>query len=64
MIGVNADAFNLEMNNFKDAGQVVFHTHIHIIPRFENDGLKHWPGQKYKDNENKEILDKIKSKLE
>ena len=29
---------NIEMNNGKNAGQVVFHTHIHVIPRFENDG--------------------------
>lgn len=30
-------AYNLGMNHGKDAGQVVFHTHMHLIPRFEND---------------------------
>jgi histidine triad (HIT) family protein len=35
----NADAFNILMNNLAPAGQVVFHAHIHILPRFENDGL-------------------------
>lgn len=26
----------------KDAGQSVFHFHIHVVPRFENDGLDLW----------------------
>lgn len=36
----NAEGFNLVNNNFKAAGQVVFHIHYHIIPRKEGDGLK------------------------
>lgn len=28
---------NFIMNNGKDAGQEVFHTHLHVIPRYEND---------------------------
>ena len=34
------DGFNIIMNNLECAGQVVFHAHIHIIPRKEGDGLK------------------------
>jgi histidine triad (HIT) family protein len=30
---LNAEGFNLEMNNFESAGQVVMHAHIHILPR-------------------------------
>lgn len=26
-------AFNLQMNNFREAGQEVMHAHMHIIPR-------------------------------
>lgn len=33
-------AYNLGMNHGKDAGQMVFHTHMHLIPRFENDPRK------------------------
>ncbi|MFA6415900.1 MAG: HIT family protein [Candidatus Paceibacterota bacterium] len=41
-IGTQADGINLGMNNGRAAGQLIFHTHIHIIPRFEGDGFKHW----------------------
>lgn len=34
------DGFNIIMNNLEVAGQVVMHSHIHIIPRKEGDGLR------------------------
>lgn len=43
MTAVNADGFNCLQNNFAASGQIVFHSHWHIIPRFEGDGLAHWP---------------------
>ena len=37
------------------------HFHIHLIPRFLNDGLSNfWPTKKYKENEEKEIAEKIR----
>jgi histidine triad (HIT) family protein len=42
---MNADGINIGMNNEPAAGQAVMHTHFHIIPRFNNDELKHWPGK-------------------
>jgi len=62
--GVNAEGFNILMNNLKASGQVIFHTHIHIIPRFENDGLKLWGGKDYNPGENLKILNSIKSKIQ
>lgn len=47
----NADGISILMSNFKAAGQVVPHAHVHIIPRFKDDGLKHWPQTKYSNNE-------------
>ncbi len=47
---VKAGGFNVIQNNFTCAGQMVFHTHWHIIPRFENDGLPDWPGGRYADS--------------
>ena len=35
----NADGINLINNNEKRAGQVVFHYHVHIIPRFNDDKI-------------------------
>jgi histidine triad (HIT) family protein len=31
---------NISTNNGSSAGQVVMHSHIHFVPRFEGDGLK------------------------
>jgi len=39
---VKADGVNISMNNEKAAGQAVFHIHMHIIPRYDNDGFSHW----------------------
>ncbi len=60
---LGADGINIGQNNETAAGQVVFHYHVHIIPRFDNDGLKHWPGHPYLEGEAEEIAEKIKSAL-
>jgi histidine triad (HIT) family protein len=36
---VDADGFNLLLSNGTVAGQVVPHAHLHVIPRFPEDGL-------------------------
>ena len=51
------------MNNDPAAGQVIFHSHIHIIPRFENDGFKHWHGEPYKEGEIEKVAEKIRINL-
>lgn len=35
-----AEGFNVVMNNYESAGQIVHHAHIHIIPRKKGDGMK------------------------
>ena len=35
---LHADGLNLVQNNGASAGQTVEHFHIHLIPRYENDG--------------------------
>ena len=59
MKGVDADGVNINMSNESAAGQVVMHTHIHIIPRFKDDGLKLWPQGKYAEGEMQAVRDKI-----
>lgn len=41
---VGADAFNFTANNGKAAGQLVMHTHFHLMPRFSGDGYEMWHG--------------------
>lgn len=48
---LGADGINVGMNNFPAAGQAVFHTHFHVIPRFLNDGLKPWPHKTYQEDQ-------------
>ena len=43
--GIGANGFNLGMNNGAAAGQLVFHSHFHLIPRFTGDGFTHWQGK-------------------
>ncbi len=61
MHALNADGLNLEMNNGAAAGQSVFHTHIHLIPRFSGDGFRHWPHKKLTSEQHTVIQEKIKS---
>ena len=34
---LDCDGFNILQNNGETAGQTVFHFHIHLIPRYQND---------------------------
>lgn len=54
---LKCDGFNVIQNNGEVAGQTVFHFHMHLIPRYKNDGeiLKYIAGEP-----NQEELAKIK----
>ena len=53
--------FNLVINNGKEAGQIVNHAHLHLIPRFQKDRLRiKWSHLKYDDGEIQEYAEKIK----
>jgi len=58
--GVNADGLNIGLSNERAANQAVFHLHVHIMPRFNNDGLKMFPAKDYKKGEAKETAEKIR----
>ncbi len=63
MKAVNADGFNVGINTKPAAGQAVFHTHLHIMPRFKGDGLRHWPHKKLGDEEMKKVQEAIRANL-
>ncbi|MBT3408929.1 HIT domain-containing protein, partial [Candidatus Woesearchaeota archaeon] len=62
-LGIEADGFNIQMNNHESAGQVVPHVHFHIVPRFKDDGLKLWDGGEYNESEMEETKKKIIQRL-
>ena len=50
MNGLGADGVNIMQNNGKASGQEVPHIHVHVIPRFEEDGHHwNWNAKKYDD---------------
>ncbi len=58
---VAAAGFNLGVNNGAAAGQIIFHTHFHIMPRFSSDGHKLWRGKELGREELRRIATNIMS---
>ncbi|KAG7533402.1 Histidine triad (HIT) protein [Arabidopsis thaliana x Arabidopsis arenosa] len=62
-----SDSFNLLVNNGAAAGQVIFHTHIHIIPRKERDCL--WASESLRrhtlklDKEASQLVSRVRQQL-
>uniref|UniRef100_A0A5B7AB75 Putative histidine triad nucleotide-binding protein 1 n=1 Tax=Davidia involucrata TaxID=16924 RepID=A0A5B7AB75_DAVIN len=67
MKATSCDSFNLLVNNGTAAGQVIFHTHIHIIPRKARDCL--WASESLRrcplklDQETSQLADRIREQL-
>jgi histidine triad (HIT) family protein len=60
--GLGADGVNIMQNNGTAAGQEVPHIHVHVIPRYEDDGHHwNWNAKKY---ENFEEMAKLAEKLQ
>jgi histidine triad (HIT) family protein len=58
------DGYNVIQNNGIAAGQSVFHFHIHLIPRYQNDHAHIlWTPGKLSDEDRDEILRKTAGKL-
>ncbi len=59
--GTNADGINITMNNRAPAGQAVDHIHIHVIPRFINDGITLMPHHPRREDEGEQVAAKIRA---
>lgn len=58
---LGCQGFNIVQNNGEVAGQTVFHFHIHLLPRYTDDGQgEFWEPRHYSD----ETLDAIRNQLE
>ena len=55
---------NINSNTNPSAGQIIMHTHIHLLPRKEDDGLRLWPKiANYPEEKIPKLADKIKTFL-
>ncbi len=61
---LKCDGMNIVQNNEEIAGQTVFHFHLHIIPRYTDDGQNiNWTPGSSKPEELQQIAAQIKSAL-
>lgn len=59
--GIGCEGINILQNNNKIAGQTVFHFHIHIIPRYQDDTITFsWKSGKYEEHESEEVIKALK----
>ena len=61
--GLNAEGFNVFTNTGSIAGQVIFHIHFHVVPRFAGDGIRFIITKKNYQGQEKEIIQKIRKNL-
>lgn len=58
---LNCDGFNILQNNGVEAGQTVFHYHMHLIPRYKGEKkMILWEADSFPDEE----MDALREKLE
>lgn len=61
---LNCDGLNIVQNNGEIAGQTVFHFHMHIIPRYNDDGQQiNWVPKTSEAAERDMIAEQIKNAL-
>lgn len=58
-----AEGFNITFNTGQAAGQVIFHTHMHVMPRFGGDGYELWHGKDYGPGEFEAMGEKIRQNM-
>ena len=57
---LGCDGYNLVQNNGECAGQTVFHFHLHLIPRYKDDGVGiGWKLNELTDTDKEDILSRI-----
>ena len=58
------DGINIQQNNGTAAGQTVFHFHIHVIPRFDNDKFRLvWDQKSFTDEEQKATAEALSKEM-
>lgn len=61
---LGCDGMNILQNNGVEAGQTVFHLHIHFIPRWKDDSINiKWTPLSYADGEAAELAKRIAERI-
>lgn len=60
---MRADGINIIMNNEPEGNQMIFHSHVHIVPRFKDDTVPDWHGTPYLEGEQTKVAEKIRNAL-
>lgn len=60
---MHAEGLNIVMNIEPVGNQLIFHSHVHIIPRHENDGGIDNPGINYPEGEKAKVAQRIREEL-
>lgn len=63
ILKMGAKGVNIATNNGEAAGQIVFHAHTHVMPRYGNDKFSLWVGKEYDGNERETVAEKIRKSL-
>ena len=62
---LGCDGVNILQNNGVAAGQTVFHFHMHLIPRYDNDNVMiPWNTLSYEDGEAAKVCEQIKAAMD
>lgn len=61
---LDVQGINLLQSNGAPAGQVIFHFHLHVIPRYENDGLRLWHRHDYRETDFAAVRERIRAALD
>lgn len=61
---LDPDGINVVQSNGEAAFQEVFHVHVHVLPRHEDDEVSvHWPREELTDEEGREVSAAISGEL-
>jgi len=61
--GLGAEGINILHASGEAAQQSVFHFHIHLVPRYKDDGLNTWPKSEYKEEHPTKVAGEIRRVL-
>ncbi|OVE84194.1 HIT family protein [Natronolimnobius baerhuensis] len=60
----NPDGINIVQSNGTAAGQEIFHAHVHVVPRYEDDDVTlHWASGDSTEKSNQEVAAALRSEL-